>query len=150
MHNNIKPCWWGPNFWQAMFDIAAVYPEKADKNMMENTQAYFKSLQFLLPCSGCRESYTKFIREPDTDVYNINNFSTRNIIIKFLHTLRNKVNAKLELEYCITLNYFKKKLNKSLCTPDNNIEGIVSNLKEAPYIPINLESKVFNYLKKKY
>jgi hypothetical protein len=62
--------------------------------------------------------------------------------------LRNKVNSKLDLDYGITLNYFKKKLNKMICASNNNIDGYLNNLQEAPFIPKKLQDKALAYMNK--
>lgn len=148
MNNNIKPFLWGPNFWATIFDIVAVYPERADSKQIESTRSYFLSLKNLLPCESCRNSYQNFISQSDTDINDNDNFSTRNSLISFVFNLRNKVNSKLELEYCLTQNYFKKKLNKMICISGNTIDGYTNTLQEAPFIQKKLLDKVLAYLKK--
>ena len=60
--------------------------------------------------------------------------------------MREKLKKKLGLNYYITLDYFKKKLNKMLCISNNQIDSYMNYLSEAPFIPEFLENKVVNYL----
>ena len=57
--NNIKPWFWGKNFWAAIFSIASVYPDDPDKEQIKYTKLYLLSLRKTLPCGSCRESYTR-------------------------------------------------------------------------------------------
>jgi hypothetical protein len=148
MNSNIKPFLWGPNFWAAIYDFTAVYPEHADSKQIESTRNYFISLKNLLPCESCRNSYQTFITQSDTNISDNDNFSSRNGLIAFVYNLRNKVNNKIELEYGITQSYFKKKLNKMVCTSGNTVDGYTNTLQEAPFIPKKLLDKVLAYMKK--
>ncbi len=148
MNNNIKPFLWGPNFWAAIFNFTAVYPENADSKIIESTRNYFLSLKLLLPCESCRSSFSVFITQSDTNINDDDNFSTRNGLISFVYNLRNKVNGKVELEYYMNQNYFKKKLNKMICISGNKVDGYVNTLQEAPFIPKKLQDNVLAYLKK--
>lgn len=145
---NIKPYWWGPNFWSSMYSFAAVYPERPEPKVMESAKLFFLGLKNLIPCETCRISYNNFISEHDTNINDARFFSSRNGLIEFIYNLRNKVNHKLELDYDISLFYFKKKLHYLVCENSNN-DGIINDLKEVPFIPRNLESKAINFLKKK-
>jgi hypothetical protein len=143
---NIKPCWWGPNFWYSIFSIAATYPDKPDPKIIESTKNYFISLKLLLPCEGCRNSYATLINQADTNINNNNIYSSRNNLIEFIYNLRNKINSKLEIEYDLNLNYVKKKINK-MAYNNNNMDGYINTLHEAPLISEKIIKKVLNYLK---
>lgn len=143
---NIKPFWWGPNLWSFMYSFIAVYPENPDVKVIESAKLFFIGLKNLIPCENCRISYNNFINEPDTNINNIKNLSSKNGLIEFVYNLRNKVNQKLELEYDLSLFYFKKKLHYLICENSNN-DGVINDLKEVPFIPKNIENKVLNFLK---
>lgn len=148
--NNIKPCWWGPHLWQTIYNIIAVYPDKPDNIHIESIKMFFISLKNLLPCEKCRLSYSSYLEEPDTNINTINNFNSRENLITFVYNLRNKVNNKLNNEYYISLNYFKKKLNKIICSNNNNnMDCYISSLIEVPFVPRSFEEKLYNYLKNK-
>ena len=68
-----------------------------------------------------------------------------------IYNLREKVNKKLGLSYYITIDYFTNKLNKMICdVKDNNIDYYLDNLCEVPFIPVELETKVLNYIQQNF
>lgn len=145
--HNIKPCWWGVHLWKTIYFIVASYPENPSSQQIESVCNFFKGLKHLLPCESCQESYSKFSCEANTNADCLDNFKTKEKLINFVFMLRNKVNNKLTHEYNIDLNYFTKKL-KSMVSNDANIyDGKVCEMIEAPFIPKELEKKVFAYLK---
>lgn len=147
MHNNIRPCWWGSQLWQTIYFIVATYPENPNLDQIESIKCFFKSLKMLLPCSGCQESYSKFSCESDTNIDNIDNFKSKNNLIKFVFDLRNKVNGKLAHNYNISLSYFKKKIEHMTINDHNMFDGKVCEMIEAPFVSQDLEKKIFLYLK---
>jgi hypothetical protein len=147
MHNNIKPCWWGSQLWQTIYFIVATYPENPNSEEIESIKCFFRSLKVLLPCVGCQESYSKFSCESNTNIDNIDNFKSKDNLIKFVFDLRNKVNGKLTHNYNINLNYFKKKISYMVINDNNNYDGRVCEMVEAPFVSPDLEKKIFIYLK---
>lgn len=144
--NNIKPCWWGTHVWMTIYSMTAVYPDNPSNQQIESMCNFFKGLKYLLPCQGCQESYSKFSCENNTNADCLDNFKTKEKLIIFVFNLRNKVNNKLTHEYYIDLNYFKKKLKHMTMTNNNIYDGKVCEMNEAPFIPKELEKKVFFYL----
>ena len=147
MQKNINPSWWGTSIWQTIYFITAVYPENPSNEKIESIRGFFKGLRHLLPCEHCQESYKKFSSEYDTNIDNLENFRSRNNLILFVYNLRNKVNGKLANDYYINLNYFKKKMDYIITSDSNIYDGKICDLIEVPFIPKELEKKVFNYLK---
>jgi len=146
--NNIKPCFWGKKYWGTMFSMAAVYPDNPDIEYIKSIRMYFVSLRNTLPCAGCRISYTNFTSQSDTNIMNNEFFMTRDNFIGFLHTLRNKVNKKIGLEYNITKQYFKLKLDKMCCVDGNDVDGYLNEMSEAPFIPQSFREIIHNYVHK--
>jgi hypothetical protein len=146
--NNIKPCFWGKKYWGTLFSMAAVYPNNPDQEYIKSVRAFLLSWRKTLPCSGCRESYTIFTTQTDTNVMNDNFFTSRNNFIAFVHRLRNKVNKKIGLEYNITKEYFKIKLDKMCCTDGNEVDGYINELSEAPFIQESIRELINNYVYK--
>jgi hypothetical protein len=148
-NRNILPAIWGHNVWSSINNYIAILPDELSKKQTEDIMCFFNSLTSLLPCSTCKLSYILFSKETDTNIYNINNFKTRNSIIFLVWKLREKVNKKLDVEYGVTLNYYTLKLNYSICDNDNkNLSGVVSNIIDAPFIHDNIMDNVLMYLKK--
>jgi len=146
--NNIKPCFWGKKYWRTLFSMLAVYPETPDSEHIKNVRSFLISWKKVLPCEGCRESYSNFITQMDTDVMNDNNFKSKDKFINFIYTLRNKVNKKIGLEYNITKEYFKTKLEKMCCIEGNEVDGFVNELSEAPFIQESMRDYILSYINK--
>jgi hypothetical protein len=145
--NNIKPYFWGPHFWETLFNICALFPDEPNENFKNSTKMYMLSLKELLPCYSCRKSYELFSTEKDTDITNDLNYSTKENFSKLIYLLRNKVNNKLGLEYNITLDYFKIKLDKMICSSKHDMDSYANNVSDAPFIQKELMNVIFDYLK---
>jgi len=146
MELNINPHWWGHNLWQSINAFIAVYPDNPSNEEINSIQIFFKSLQNLIPCYSCRNTYNIYIKEDDTSIDNLNNFNKKDNLIFFVYKLRNKVNNKLNINYNITFNYFKSKLEKLTCK-DNDVDVYVNNLIETPIIIDETEKNIIKYLK---
>ena len=146
--NNISPFLWGPCMWASINNTIASLPEELFKKEIDDTMCLFKSLSTALPCASCRLSYIQYSKEHDTDIHDVENFRTKDSIISLTHGLREKVNKKLELEYCISINYFTLKLNHLICDDKNRFSFIVSELKDAPFIQECIMKQVLSYLQK--
>jgi hypothetical protein len=146
--NNIKPYFWGPHYWKTIFSMCASYPENPDSNFLRTIKEYMLSLQILLPCQSCRESYIKYGIEVDTELKNDNNYSSKDNFIEFIFKLRNKINNKLGLDYKITLKYFKLKINNMICSKYHNIDAYTNNIVDAPFIQDSVKDDIYTYLDK--
>ena len=146
MNLNINPWWWGPCLWNTINSFISVYPENPSENDIISCQTFFKSIKDLIPCNSCKNSYNIYIKEDDTNVDDINNFNNKDNLIFFVYKIRNKVNNKINVNYDISFEYFKKKLKKMTC--DNEINGFINNLREAPVIHSSIQSNIFQYLEK--
>lgn len=145
---NITPIIFGPNVWKTIDCFIATLPNKLNKNQINDCFNFFKSFETLIPCSFCRNSYSTYNNELDTNIYDLNNYKTRDKIIHLVFNLRNKVNNKLGMDYGITLNYYKLKLNNITTPNDKNMEWAVFNIYNAPFIQKNTQKKIYNFLEK--
>jgi hypothetical protein len=146
---NVNPRFWGPSTWRFIYSFISVYPKESDQDIIDNAIKFFHSLIHLLPCDGCRNSYSIFMKEPDTNIDDCTNFTSRDNIITFVFNLREKVNKKVDSEYCITKEYFKKKLDVMICEKDNKLSGYANVMCEVPFIQSHMEDVVFKYIKEK-
>ena len=89
------------------------------------------------------------MKEPDTNINNSSNFMSRDKIISFVFNLREKVNVKIDKQYCMTPKYFKKKLDIMICDKDNKLSGYANILTEVPFIHSHLQENVIKYLQNK-
>ena len=138
--NNIKPYFWGPHFWESLFNICALFPNNPDQNFKNSIKMYMLSLKELLPCQSCRKSYEQFSSEKDTDITNDLNYTSKENFSKLIFLLRNKVNNKLCLEYNITFNFFQIKLDNMICSSKHNMDSYANNIRDAPFIQEELRN----------
>ena len=148
MNENINPALWGSSVWKTVFYMVSVYPNNPSTTDITSIQYFFTSLKSLLPCESCRQSYSMFILQPDTNINNPTVFSSKNNLITFVYNLRNKVNNKVGLEYGITVKYFKLKLENMICIEGNHNEYLACSIIECPFIPCQLEEKVNRFVYK--
>ncbi len=88
---------WGPAGWLFIHSVAQNYPWKPTKEQMTNYYQFFKLIGNVLPCRYCRESYQKFISEPDTRL-TMEVLRSRLSLVLWLYLLHNKVNNKLDVK----------------------------------------------------
>ena len=98
---------WGPHLWNYLFiSILGRYPVKIDINNKEHRKIkhYFKSLlislQYIMPCIYCRESYKLFIKELPIKPYLIGRIQ----LMYYVYLLKDKVNKKLQKQEYLNYN----------------------------------------------
>lgn len=86
---------WGPVLWQLLHCIAWQSDSKQvyDKEIL---QTFFTSLQPLLPCKYCRNSYGGFLKDVEAlRKETVGQAVEKRHLVAFVYDLHNKVNAKL-------------------------------------------------------
>lgn len=86
---------WGPNFWFTMHLAAAAYPVAPTPEEKAGFEAFFRSLQFVLPCMGCRQGYASILTTEPTKLTKAV-FASRESLFKWTVDAHNRVNAKLK------------------------------------------------------
>jgi hypothetical protein len=77
--------------------IAGAYPPKVDQSnkdhmkIVKAVQNIISSLQYTLPCSYCRQSYGRFIKQLPAETY----AGSRRSMMKWLYLLHDMINKKL-------------------------------------------------------
>lgn len=110
--NGINPKLWGASFWKTLFYVGMNYPLKIDNknkchiSIKKHYKMFFCSLQYTLPCIFCLESYRRFWKEDDIDKF----LNTRMDLLKWLYTLKDKVNRKLIFQEKSKFNSERKEL----------------------------------------
>jgi len=87
------PTSWGSHAWTMVHLAAAAYPPQPTLSDKAAYRAFYESLQHVLPCPGCREGYTRILKElvPLTD----SALADRMALFKWTVDVHNAVNAKL-------------------------------------------------------
>lgn len=106
---------WGPHLWNYLFiSIMGRYPVKIEKHNKEHQiiKHYFKnllkSLQYIMPCIYCRNSYMQFYNELPIKRY----LKGRIYMMYYVYLLKDKVNNKLMKQEILNYNETKHKLKK--------------------------------------
>jgi len=87
---------WGVPGWLFLHSIAQNLPLNSTDEQKKNYLIFFEQIGNVLPCFYCRESYQKFIKEPDTRL-DMSVMESREKLAKWLYDIHNKVNKKLEV-----------------------------------------------------
>lgn len=90
-----SPELWGPSMWFMFHLIAATYPVSPTSADKANYLAFYKSLQHVLPCVGCRKGYEIIINSEPTKLSS-RTMSTRESLFKWTVDAHNRVNVKLK------------------------------------------------------
>jgi hypothetical protein len=87
---------WGPAAWRLIHLAAAAYPENPTKEIRRQYELFFRALEHVLPCAGCRAGYRQLIdgAVPLTKAV----FANRLSLFEWTVQLHNAVNAKLGKE----------------------------------------------------
>lgn len=92
--NGFSPDLWGPSMWFMFHLIAATFPTDPTSADKANYMAFYKSLQHVLPCAGCKQGYGVIITTDPTKL-TTRTFATRESLFKWTVDTHNRVNAKL-------------------------------------------------------
>ena len=109
MNQNI----WGPKYWFTLHTMTFEFPQNPTYNDRKIYYNLFTSLQYLLPCSVCRQHYKKNLRELPLE----NNLYSRKSIVYWLIDIHNKVNVetgKRIYSYDEVISIYSKILNKPI------------------------------------
>jgi hypothetical protein len=85
---NLNPKVWGPHAWFFLDSIVLSLPNKLNDEQKNIYKNFFTSLQYILPCEGCRNHYTENLKKyPLTDQI----LSNKENMIKWLLNVHNNV-----------------------------------------------------------
>ena len=92
-NGGFTPTTWGPGLWKVMHLAALVYPVRPTEADRRATKSFFLSLQFVIPCWGCRQGYIDLLhgKLQLTDAA----LRSRDALFRWTVALHNAVNAKL-------------------------------------------------------
>lgn len=93
--NGFSPELWGPSMWFMVHLVAATYPVAPTATDKAQAMAFYKSLQWLLPCMGCRLGYRAIVGSDPTKLTS-RVFASRQSLFKWTVDVHNRVNAKLK------------------------------------------------------
>ena len=133
---NINPKIWGPSAWIFIHSISFTYPENPTDEEKQYFKQFYESVQYTLPCAGCRESYSQFIISEPTILANA--LDNRNTLTKWLYDIHNRVNQKLGVDYGVTYEDVVKKYESYRVTNDKQKCYQNAMKKDCPIIKLSL------------
>lgn len=87
----MDPKIWGPNIWYALHTISLHYPKNPTEFQKRSYHDFFINLKEVLPCSKCKDHYTKYVTEHPITPY----LDSKKNVIKWLIDVHNFVNVSL-------------------------------------------------------
>jgi hypothetical protein len=92
---------WGPGMWHYLHTMSFNYPVKPTKHEKKHYRDFVIQLQYVLPCSKCRENLKKNFKELPLTMEDMEN---RYTFSKYIYKLHEKINTMLNknsgLTYC--------------------------------------------------
>jgi len=105
--NSIPPKIWGKSGWTYLFSVCLGYPKKPTKSDRERYKAFFESMQYVIPCSKCREGYSKDLKTNNIDKYLDSNTKLVTWLIKMVNSTL-PPNKKIGNIHDIISKYFRE------------------------------------------
>jgi hypothetical protein len=128
MNQNI----WGPHLWFSLHTISFNYPLNPSDSDKENCKNFFKTLQYVIPCSVCKKNYIRHLKELPIEKY----VENRKALVYWTIDMHNLVNGEIGkkiLSYDNVIkkyeNVYKKKIIlEGVDDNDENIEYKTNNI----------------------
>ena len=88
---NFDPKLWGPSFWFVIHVLALRYPVNPTAADKKHYGAFFKSLQFVLPCDGCCKGFERVL---EMTKFGLKDLANRDTLFAWTVKAHALVNAK--------------------------------------------------------
>jgi len=131
---------WGGPLWEALHCITFGYPMEPTEDDKKNYKSHFTTLQYVLPCIFCRESYATYISTEPTQLTD-DVLKSRETLTKWLYLLHERVNGKLGVTYGVSYEDVCERYEAFRAKCDPNQHGCV--------MPLNEKAKSFEVATKK-
>lgn len=82
-------------FWHILHMISLNYPVRPSAREKEQYLEFFKSLQWVLPCKSCRQSYGKFIRAKGRTRLNLKTMESRESVARWMYNIHCAVSKRI-------------------------------------------------------
>lgn len=86
---------WGNQAWSFLHSISLNFPVNPTAADKRRYMAFFKSLEDVLPCRSCRESYGKFIRRKGSTQLTTATMESRESVAIWLYHVHDAVNKRI-------------------------------------------------------
>lgn len=154
---------WGPGLWEGLHSITFGYPKEPTIQQKKDYKELFILIGKVLPCKYCRDSYTNFISNGNTELTD-EVMENRYTLTKWLYCVHEAVNQKLGVNYGVAYKDVVKKYEsyRASCTKNKPIKDkkgcimplddkaqsykIASN-KNCAIIPVDIAKQFIDYAK---
>lgn len=99
---------WGSSAWMFLHCISYTYPEKPTRKEKNEYKKFLHSLQYVLPCSKCREHTKTYFKNHPVDEA----LESRDRFICYLITLRNYINVHYKKQRKINIKDAKRNIQE--------------------------------------
>ncbi len=145
--NGLFPDTWGPHAWEFLHSVAHAYPINPTLKNKNMYKQFYTSLQYVLPCAGCKKSYKNFNIDESA-------LKNRDTLTKWVYDLHEKVNHKLGKTYNVSYDEICDKYNSYRIKDNMDINDIAicykaECKKEVPYMIPDIAKKFTNYAKER-
>ena len=89
---HLSPTVWGPFFWHTIHIAALGYPKEPTYTEKRAAKEFFENLQFLIPCSVCRDHYSNHMKTKPITTF----LDRRADLFRWTIDIHNEVNKALE------------------------------------------------------
>ncbi len=149
INNGLMTKIWGPHFWNTIHSVAFGYPVDPTDEQKTNYKNFFISLQYVLPCGFCRNSYSGFLLNDETALTDAV-LENRGSLTYWTWVLHNRVNRKLSVNYNTTYAQLVEKYESYRAKCDPLREGCISTLEHRAVAFCNEDEKEFHVIDYKY
>jgi hypothetical protein len=101
---HLPPEIWGPIFWSTMHIVSLGYSDEPTYPEKRAAKEFFNGLQYLLPCSVCRNHFREVIQGLPVETW----LDDRKSLVEWVWMVHNQVNQRLG-KSTITLDEFYKR-----------------------------------------
>lgn len=99
---------WGPHTWISEHYISFNYPTNPTKEEKEYYKNHYLNLGNMLPCSLCKNSYNKLIKDSQFKITD-DVLADKNTLSYWFYKIHEAVNKKLDVQYFVTYEEVKKR-----------------------------------------
>ena len=103
----LSPQVWGKYIWTTIHVVALAYPVEPTKEQRNQYKEFYLSIGNVLPCSKCRNNFTKHLSQLEIDFYLYNRDSLFNWTVE-LHNIVNVDTGKANWTYQKAYDYYTK------------------------------------------
>ena len=142
MRHNLNPEIWGPHAWFFIESSVLSYPDNPTQSDKKKMSTFLKSLQYAIPCEGCRNHYKNNLK---SFPLNENVLKNKDELFKWVVNLHNNANRRntLSKNEDETLKYYISVYSTENHNKNYYIQEKFDNIENNKKKVINNEEKIY-------